>query len=100
MTLRDFFWRQTRSGISRLTRRSSRQGLPRGRTARRERFLRMESLEDRRVLTAGDLDTTFGNGGYVTSEFFGAPNSTEGALAVALQSDGKIVAAGEGGVVA
>ncbi|MGH9826953.1 MAG: delta-60 repeat domain-containing protein, partial [Blastocatellia bacterium] len=40
---------------------------------------------------AGDLDTTFGQGGKVTTDFFG---SDDGAGAIALQSDGKLVVAG------
>ncbi|HEV3365524.1 MAG TPA: delta-60 repeat domain-containing protein, partial [Acidimicrobiia bacterium] len=39
---------------------------------------------------AGDLDTSFGTGGKVTTDFGGY----EGASAVAVQSDGKIVVAG------
>jgi uncharacterized delta-60 repeat protein len=39
----------------------------------------------------GSLDSTFGSGGKVTTDFFGLP---DGANAVALQLDGKIVAAG------
>ncbi|HET8676489.1 MAG TPA: hypothetical protein VFO63_11915, partial [Blastocatellia bacterium] len=45
-----------------------------------------------RVLAAaGDLDTTFGNGGKVTTDFFGLLNE---ASDIALQPDGKIIAAG------
>ena len=44
-----------------------------------------------RYNTDGSLDTTFGSGGKVTTDFSGA---SDGADAVALQSDGKIVAAG------
>jgi uncharacterized delta-60 repeat protein len=40
---------------------------------------------------AGDLDPTFGSGGKVTTDFFG---NLDVADAVAIQSDGKIVAAG------
>jgi uncharacterized delta-60 repeat protein len=39
----------------------------------------------------GSLDSTFGSGGKVTTDFFG---SVDGANGVALQTDGKIVAAG------
>src|SRR3954467_15345076 len=39
----------------------------------------------------GDLDTNFGTGGKVITDFFGTSDS---AYAVAIQSDGKIVAAG------
>ena len=40
----------------------------------------------------GSLDTSFGSGGTVTTHFFG---SSDQALAVALQSDGKIIAVGQ-----
>ncbi len=45
----------------------------------------------------GSLDTTFGTSGLVTTDFgptFGVTNSTDIANAVAIQADGKIVAAG------
>jgi len=42
----------------------------------------------------GSLDTTFGNGGKVTTSFGGWSNIWQGANALALQADGKIVAAG------
>ncbi len=44
----------------------------------------------------GTLDRTFGGSGVVTTEFFAAPNPgvREAALAVVVQSDGKIVAGG------
>lgn len=48
-------------------------------------------LEPRRLLAAGDLDATFGSGGVVTSPF-GSTSSSISALA--LQPDGKIIAAG------
>src|SRR5215475_2223394 len=40
---------------------------------------------------AGGLDPTFGSGGKVTTNFFG---STDGASAIAVQTDGKIILAG------
>jgi uncharacterized delta-60 repeat protein len=40
----------------------------------------------------GDLDTTFGGGGIVTTRV--TPRETSGAMAVAIQADGRIVAAG------
>src|SRR3954469_1778949 len=43
---------------------------------------------------AGGLDPTFGNGGKVLTDFGNGNNSNEFASAVALQPDGKIVAAG------
>ena len=48
-----------------------------------------------RYLSGGQLDTTFGNGGRVTTSF-GSPNVAFIA-AVAIQTDGKIVVAGETG---
>src|SRR5438093_8754306 len=45
-----------------------------------------------RYNTNGTLDTTFGTGGKVTTDFAG---HTDQAFAVALQTDGKIVVAGE-----
>ena len=53
----------------------------------RTRKLAFEQLEDRRLLAAGDLDPTFGSGGFAT-----APGLL--ALNMALQPDGKIVVAG------
>ena len=52
---------------------------------------RLESLEDRRLLTVG-LDPTFGNGGWTWTSF--AAGSSDSARAVAMQADGKIVVAG------
>ena len=48
-----------------------------------------------RYNTNGSLDTTFGNGGTVVTSFH-ASGSGYGAFAVAIQTDGKIVAAGDG----
>ena len=53
---------------------------------------RLEQLEDRVLLDAGLLDTAFGNGGLVTSDFDG---HFDRAWAVDVQSDGAIVAVGE-----
>ncbi|MDX3248117.1 calcium-binding protein [Streptomyces sp. ME18-1-4] len=47
-----------------------------------------------RYNTNGSLDTTFGTGGKVTTDFGG---TNDGAHAVAVQPDGKIVAAGQSG---
>src|SRR5262245_26181830 len=60
---------------------------------------RLESLDDRCLLSGGVLDPTFGTGGIVTTSV-GSQNSSR-ALAVATYSndgtanDGKVVAAGE-----
>jgi uncharacterized delta-60 repeat protein len=51
---------------------------------------RLEGLEGRLLLSAGDLDLGFGTGGKVTTDFSGGDRAT----AVVLQSDGKIVLAG------
>jgi uncharacterized delta-60 repeat protein len=62
----------------------------RKRPARRAR-LRLDSLDDRIVPTAGDLDLTFGAGGVVTTPF---GQVSDRGRAVAVQADGKIVVAG------
>jgi uncharacterized delta-60 repeat protein len=48
----------------------------------------------------GSLDPSFGAGGRVTTDFGGGADAVTRALAVAIQPDGKIVAAGIAGVVA
>jgi uncharacterized delta-60 repeat protein len=54
---------------------------------------RLEALEDRCLLSAGALDTTFGNGaGYVTTSISSGNDIARVAL---IQPDGKIVATGE-----
>src|SRR5262245_54609906 len=53
--------------------------------------LRLETLEQRTLFSAGDLDHSFGVGGRMTADFFAGSDS---AGAVALQPDGKIVAVG------
>src|SRR5258705_1942270 len=55
-------------------------------------MLGMELLEDRRLLAAGDLDTTFGVGGKVTLDL--GIGKDEQIYASTVQSDGKIVVAG------
>ena len=49
-----------------------------------------ESLEPRCLLAAGNLDPSFGSGGYATTRF---GEESPGARSVAIQSDGKIVVA-------
>src|SRR5207247_2453332 len=56
---------------------------------------RLEELEARTMLNAGDLDPTFGIGGKVLTDFMGPIAVT--AKATAIQSDGKIIVAGSGG---
>jgi uncharacterized delta-60 repeat protein len=52
----------------------------------------LETLEDRMLLSAGDLDTTFGTGGKVLTDFgAGSINTVD---MVAVQPDGKILVAG------
>jgi uncharacterized delta-60 repeat protein len=53
--------------------------------------LRVERLESRYLLNAGDLDLTFGTGGTVTTPI---GTGTDDGYAVAIQPDGKIVVAG------
>jgi uncharacterized delta-60 repeat protein len=56
----------------------------------------LEALEDRCLPSApGSLDTTFGSGGLVTTNFLRKSNDT--ALSIAVQPDGKIIAAGIAG---
>src|SRR5256885_15166663 len=52
----------------------------------------VEPLESRRLLSAGQLDPTFGAGGAVTTDFVG--DVDDRASAVAVQADGKYVVAG------
>src|SRR5437899_2102 len=61
------------------------------------RRLMMQTLEDRTVPTAGQLDPTFGVGGKVLTDIGMSIESIESARSVALQPDGKIVAAGSTG---
>ena len=55
--LRDRWWSTQRHSLDRLRRNCSRP--------------RLEALEDRTLLTAGDLDPTFGVGGKVLTDFMG-----------------------------
>jgi hypothetical protein len=80
---------QSMSAISRRSR--SLNGPRRG---RRRVSPRPEALEDRKLLsTAGDLDPTFGVGGIVVTSL--TSRGSDGASAVLLQPDGKIVAVGD-----
>src|SRR5881392_1181586 len=54
-------------------------------------LLLLSQLSRTASAAAGDLDTTFGAGGIVTTDFFGGNDE---ANAVVAQPDGKIVAAG------
>lgn len=58
-----------------------------------------EPMEPRALLTAGMLDTSFGVGGHVVTEFDEWTTTSENALASARLPDGRILAAGEGGLV-
>src|SRR5262249_12949348 len=51
---------------------------------------RLEALEERCVPSAGDLDTTFGSGGFVATQIGVRCSAND----VAIQSDGKIIAVG------
>src|SRR5581483_1945492 len=55
---------------------------------------RLELLEDRRLLSAGALDPTFDGDGTVRTDF---GYNLDAAFAVAVQPDGKVVAAGKRG---
>jgi uncharacterized delta-60 repeat protein len=55
---------------------------------------RLELLEDRTLLNAGDLDPTFGTGGKVLTDFVGPIDAS--AAATVIQPHGKIVVAGTG----
>ncbi len=59
--------------------------------------IQVESLELRHLLTAGDLDPGFGAGGHVQTDYAASTESAK-ALASVVQSDGRIIAAGEGGI--
>jgi uncharacterized delta-60 repeat protein len=59
---------------------------------------RVEILENRRLLTAGFLDTTFGGTGEVMTHV-GSPTTQSYAVAVAVQPDLKVVAVGHAAVV-
>jgi uncharacterized delta-60 repeat protein len=71
------------------TRRRARPATPRVPRSFRPR---LEGLEDRTLLSAGDLDPTFGTGGKVLTGFTGSLNDT--ASAVVREPDGKYVVAG------
>ena len=53
----------------------------------------VESLESRRLLSAGDLDLSFGGDGKVTTDLSGS--QLEEGWAVAVQGDDKVVVAGQ-----
>src|SRR5437773_1395652 len=68
-------------------------GLSSGRAVRRAAFTALEALESRRLMSAGNLDTTFGAGaGYVTTSFDGA--SDDSAFAEITDHSGKLVVVG------
>src|SRR3954451_11354266 len=69
--------------------------LPSRRDRSRSRFLpRPEGLEDRTLLSPGDLDPTFGLGGKVRTDI-GRPSNDFATAVTAVQADGKIVVAGQ-----
>src|SRR5687767_8849519 len=61
-------------------------------TRGRRRPAMIETLESRRLLSAGDLDTTFSGDGRVTTDL----GTAEQANKVLVQSDGKILVVGAG----
>ncbi len=79
------WWQQWLRQPSISSRRRSARSLP---TLRRP--FTLEALEDRTLLNAGALDTTFGNGGIALGSF-GMNTSAD---AVAVQPDGKVIVAG------
>ncbi|MCC6511028.1 MAG: hypothetical protein IT423_18140, partial [Pirellulaceae bacterium] len=70
-----------------------------GKNTRRSLRLEFESREQRTVFAAGELDPSFGIAGQARTEFNDSASWGSMALASAIQSDGKILAAGEGGLV-
>jgi uncharacterized delta-60 repeat protein len=76
--------------------RSARFGQRGSRSSRRPSYRPLlERLEDRCLLSAGDLDTTFGTGGKVNADFgFAFGPTVDNAYAVTIQPDGKVVVAG------
>jgi uncharacterized delta-60 repeat protein len=78
MALRNLWWSTQRHSLNRSRRHCSRP--------------RLERLEDRTLLSAGDLDPTFGMGGKVSTDFQGVIGSESSAAAQ--QPDGKIVVVG------
>jgi uncharacterized delta-60 repeat protein len=62
-------------------------------TPRNRSRLRLEILEDRTLLSAGDLDPSFGVGGMVTTTLLGSLQPY-GIGALAIQQDGEIIVAG------
>src|SRR5205823_1756423 len=79
--------------ISELAEFRSRRLAP-GRSRRCCAVPRLERLEDRTLLNAGDLDPTFGTGGKVLTDFVGPIEAV--AAAEVIQPDGKILVAGTG----
>ncbi|MCA9121898.1 MAG: hypothetical protein H6822_11525 [Planctomycetaceae bacterium] len=65
-------------------------------SGRRSQFrLFLEQLEDRRLLAAGDLDSTFGTGGLVTTDLASVTAGlSDKATGIAIQQDGKLVVVG------
>src|SRR5689334_25034272 len=86
------FWNNrkhtARSGIRRST--PSR----RRRSALRTTMLSIETLEDRRLLAGGNLDTTFNPAGAVPGTLIADLGFIEDGQSVAVQADGKILIAG------
>jgi uncharacterized delta-60 repeat protein len=68
---------------------------PSNASAVRHRRPRFDLLEDRRMLAAADLDTSFDFDGQAKTDFGLVHSGTDYGLAVAYQSDGKIVVLGQ-----
>jgi len=73
---------------------TNRRRRPASRGALRARRLRIDQLESRRLLNAGDLDPDFGADGLVLSDFADPGFSVDAGNAVAVDFDGKILVAG------
>ena len=57
----------------------------------------VEALEPRRLLAAGDLDSTFGTGGKTTATYAGSAD--DGAEAIAVLANGRIVGGGDSSTI-
>ena len=68
------------------------------RRALRSRLFQIERLDERTVFAAGQLDTNFGEAGIARTGFDDSATYGTLVLGTAVQSDGRIVAAGEGGM--
>ena len=89
------FWERARAAMHRRAERAERRGQAGGRrpAVPAPPWSGLEALEQRVLLSAGDLDPTFGVGGLVTTDM-GVSATDYGQDVVAVQADGKIVVVG------